>query len=305
VHEPEGYVCPFCRIAAGHLPDRVVHRTEDVMVLVNIKWWPNNRGGLLVVPVEHHENVYELPPDLGMPIQWAIRQSATALKSAFGCDGVSTRQHNEPAGNQDVWHHHTHVFPRYFGDRLYDLQGDLIPLEEVNEVAALLREHWPAYEPWQYQTGKPSAAGVILYDEAGRILIVEPTYRDTWGIPGGAIERHESPLDAARRETLEEIGLDVEPGRLLSVDHRPTEPTDSYHFIFDGPVLTRAEINAIRLPPEEIRSYRFVTLDEALPLLHPPLGKRIAAGLASPGIYLQNGSGNATTMPAQAPRHIK
>lgn len=35
-------------------------------------------------------------------------------------DGTSTRQHNEPAGYQDVWHLHVHVFPRYDGDRLYE-----------------------------------------------------------------------------------------------------------------------------------------------------------------------------------------
>lgn len=39
---------------------------------------------------------------------------------AVGCDGTSTRQHNEPAGSQDVWHLHVPVFPRYEGDRLYE-----------------------------------------------------------------------------------------------------------------------------------------------------------------------------------------
>jgi histidine triad (HIT) family protein len=287
-HQPPDYDCPFCRIARGHLAERVVHRTEDVLVLVNIKWWPNNRGGLLVVPVEHHENVFDLPPDLGLPIQWAVRAAAKALKSAFGCDGISTRQHNEPAGNQDVWHHHTHVFPRWFGDRLYDLQGDLVPLEEVFEVAALLRQHWPEWEPWYGVPGKAGGAGLVVRDELGRMLIVEPTYRDTWNVPGGAIERRESPRAAAKREALEEIGLDIEPGVLLCVDHRSSEP-DAVHYIFDGGVLTAGEIDAIRLPPDELRSFRFVELDEALRLLAPPLGKRIAAGLADPGVYLEEG----------------
>jgi len=291
VHEPDGYDCPFCRIANGHLPGRVVHRTEDVMVLVNIKWWPNNPGGLLVVPVEHHENAYDLPPDLGMSIQWAIRASAKALKSAFRCDGVSTRQHNEPAGNQDVWHHHTHVFPRYYGDRLYDLQGELVPLEEVERTAALLREHWPAWEPWYGVAGKPGAAGVLLWEDGSRtrFLCVEPTYRDTWGIPGGAVERRESPWQAAKRETLEETGLDIDPGALLCVDHRRTEP-DSMHFVFDGPVLTPSQIAAIRLPEDELRSYRFLTVDDARSLLNPNLWTRIVAGLARPGVYLEEGS---------------
>ncbi|HUQ38677.1 MAG TPA: HIT family protein [Acidimicrobiales bacterium] len=141
-HEPEGYECPFCAIAAGDLPGRVVHRDDDVMVIVNIKWWPNNRGGCMVIPVAHHENIYDLPPELGAPIQRAARNTAVALKAALGCDGVSTRQHNEPAGNQDVWHYHLHVFPRYPGDRLYKERGEVVPMEDVDRVAALLREHY-------------------------------------------------------------------------------------------------------------------------------------------------------------------
>jgi len=49
----------------------------------------------------------------------SAQRLARALKSEYGCDGTSTRQHNEPGGGQDVWHFHVHVFPRYAGDRLY------------------------------------------------------------------------------------------------------------------------------------------------------------------------------------------
>ena len=38
----------------------------------------------------------------------------------YDCAGTSTRQHNEPAGYQDAWHYHVHVFPRYPGDNLYN-----------------------------------------------------------------------------------------------------------------------------------------------------------------------------------------
>jgi len=41
------------------------------------------------------------------------------MKSSYKCDGISMRQHNEPAGNQDIWHYHLQVFPRYEGDNLY------------------------------------------------------------------------------------------------------------------------------------------------------------------------------------------
>lgn len=42
------------------------------------------------------------------------------MKASYSCDGISTRQHNEPAGNQDVWHYHQHIFPRYINDKLYE-----------------------------------------------------------------------------------------------------------------------------------------------------------------------------------------
>lgn len=125
-HAPPRYACPFCRLAAGiedeHVWSRasdVVYRDGHVLAFVAAAQWPNNPGHVLIVPVAHHENLYDLPDDLGARVHAVSRRVALALKGAFGCDGVSTRQHNEPAGNQDVWHYHLHVFPRWHGDGLY------------------------------------------------------------------------------------------------------------------------------------------------------------------------------------------
>ena len=107
------------------------------------KWWPRNPGAVLVIPNDHYENIYDLPVELGTPIQRAVRSSAIAMKTAFGCDGVSTRQHNEPDGNQDVWHYHVHVFPRWMDDRLYGSSGGLADADELHRRAELLRQAWP------------------------------------------------------------------------------------------------------------------------------------------------------------------
>ena len=146
-HEPDGYECPFCLVLAtgrSALPVEIVHRDDDVAVAVNPRWWPNNPGACLVVPVAHHENLYDLPDELGTPLQRAARCTAIAMKAAFGCDGVSTRQHNEPAGNQDVWHYHLHVFPRWEGDELYSsARPDWAPADAMAERARQLRAAWP------------------------------------------------------------------------------------------------------------------------------------------------------------------
>lgn len=146
-HAPSDYDCPFCRIVGGEpsertTPEHVVHQDERVTVFMNPRWWENNRGNVLVVPNEHFENLYELPPEYGTPILGAARDAALAMKSAFECDGVSTRQHNEPAGNQEVWHYHLHVFPRWEGDNLYCSHGYWAPADELMEMTGRLTAAW-------------------------------------------------------------------------------------------------------------------------------------------------------------------
>jgi ADP-ribose pyrophosphatase YjhB (NUDIX family) len=74
--------------------------------------------------------------------------------------------------------------------------------------------------------GKHMAAGVLFRDRANRVLLVEPSYKPNWEIPGGVVEADESPWAAASRELAEELGWDGPVGRLLVVDHvRPQGPT--------------------------------------------------------------------------------
>jgi len=125
-HQPSDYVCPFCRLVAGgederrvNTQDDIVRRTELVTAFISPRWWPNNHGHVLIVPNAHHENLYDLPPRIGHAVHDVVREVAIAVRSTYGCDGTSVRQHNEPAGNQDAWHYHVHVFPRHAGDDLY------------------------------------------------------------------------------------------------------------------------------------------------------------------------------------------
>lgn len=127
-HAPADYACPFCEVVAGAdnpypftKQADVVYRGAQATAFVTVDWWPNNPGHAVVIPNRHIENMYTLTPDIAVHVHEAARQVALAMKTAFGCDGVSTRQHNEPAGNQHVWHYHLHVVPRFTGDNLYNL----------------------------------------------------------------------------------------------------------------------------------------------------------------------------------------
>ncbi|MFF4604839.1 NUDIX domain-containing protein [Streptomyces sp. NPDC001339] len=136
-----------------------------------------------------------------------------------------------------------------------------------------------------YIAGLPrvlAGAGAIFRDADGRVLLVEPNYRDAWNLPGGTVESDtgESPRQAARRETAEEIGLDIELGALLAVDWvRGEERPPLVSYLFDGGVLAPEQLAAIRLQEEELLSWRMVHWDEAQTLLDREMALRIGAAL--------------------------
>ena len=147
-----------------------------------------------------------------------------------------------------------------------------------------------------YQQSLPKkriSAGCLFFDKSQRLLIVKPTYKEGWEIPGGAVVANESPLAACIREVTEELGLQRRPLRLLSVDFtgETKQRTESLSFIFDGGVLSDEEIAAIRLPEEELSEYRLLAAVEALTLLNRRLRRRVrrclAARLAGTTLYLE------------------
>jgi len=145
-HEPADYDCPVCQIVRGEdneapwaSQDDVVYRDDLTTAWVNARFWGRNEGHVVVVPNEHFENMFDLPSRLAAPIHDTARRVATAFMETYGCDGVSTRQHNAPAGNQDAWHYHVHVFPRYEGDGLYGAQRRHSTPAERAPYAAKLR----------------------------------------------------------------------------------------------------------------------------------------------------------------------
>jgi 8-oxo-dGTP pyrophosphatase MutT (NUDIX family) len=128
---------------------------------------------------------------------------------------------------------------------------------------------------------KQMAAGLLFRDRTGRVLLVEPSYKPNWEIPGGAVEADEAPWAAAARELGEELSLDRPPGRLLVVDYvRPRDSRpEGLRFIFDGALLTDAEVAAMAVPNEEILSASFHTLAEARGKVKPVLADRLEAAI--------------------------
>jgi 8-oxo-dGTP diphosphatase len=149
---------------------------------------------------------------------------------------------------------------------------------------------------------KRMAATAFFRDEDGRVLIVNPVYKAAWDLPGGAAEADESPHAACRREVAEELGLDYPPGRLLAVDWVPARTIgpdqtllpDGVIIVYDGGVLSPAEVKQIVLADGELAGFEFVTADEAAGLVTPLVARRIVACLeaceAGTVAALENGS---------------
>lgn len=139
----------------------------------------------------------------------------------------------------------------------------------------------------------PASAGAMITDPANRLLILKPTYKKGWTLPGGQIDPGgESPWETCKRETLEECGIVVQHGRLACVDFLRPKPgrPGGVRFLFDCGTADEVAIAGIKLQPEEISEHRFVELADALALLSGPLRRRVSRATVSPGLhYLEEG----------------
>ncbi|GAB3480143.1 NUDIX domain-containing protein [Amycolatopsis cihanbeyliensis] len=132
------------------------------------------------------------------------------------------------------------------------------------------------------------AAGVIFTDHQDRVLLVRPTYKDYWDIPGGYVTRGESPRHAAVREVREELGLDVRIGRMLAVDWAPAaDEGDKLLFLFTARLPSDAVFS---FEDGEIAEARYVNIDELEEFTIDRLCRRIRSAVESPAhTYLEHG----------------
>ncbi|RCG20990.1 NUDIX hydrolase [Sphaerisporangium album] len=145
------------------------------------------------------------------------------------------------------------------------------------------------------QPRKRVSADVILRDDAGRILLVDPKYKPDWDLPGGMAEANEPPADTARRELREELGCSVKVGALLCVDWQsPHGPWDDLlAFVFDGGTLSSRDIDALYLADQELAAYEFCSIEQARQRLRPYMTRRLTNALEALTTgqfrYLQDG----------------
>ncbi len=146
-------------------------------------------------------------------------------------------------------------------------------------------------------TGPVTASGALLFDAAGRVLLVEPTYKPGFEFPGGMAQPGESPWETCVREVQEELGVTApRPLRLLVADWASpgVGRVGGMRWLFDGGVMSPGQISSIRLPADELRSFVFVTVGAAADLLPRDRMRRLEAAMAvrrcGRAVYLHDGA---------------
>lgn len=156
----------------------------------------------------------------------------------------------------------------------------LSPRQTAERIAGVLADEAAPLDIVQTPepTGETVAAGVLLFDEDDRVLLVDPTYKPGWEFPGGVVEAGEAPARAGVREVAEELGLELaEVPRLLVVDWEPPVPPGfgGLRLLFDGGRLQRGRAVDLLLPAAELRGWSFADEAEAERMLPPVRFRRL------------------------------
>jgi histidine triad (HIT) family protein len=127
----------FAKILRGEIPSHRVYEDDAVVAFMDVM--PQGAGHTLVVPKAPSRNLLDADPSTLGPLFTVVKQVALAVKKAFGADGVTVLQFNEPASGQTVYHLHVHVIPRFEGIALKPHTGQMEKPEVLAENAAKIR----------------------------------------------------------------------------------------------------------------------------------------------------------------------
>lgn len=124
--------CIFCKIVSGEVPSLKIYEDEFTFAFLDIH--PINRGHTLVVPKEHHQNIYTIPQLVFQHVMDTVRILAPKIKQAVAADGINIGINNEAAAGQLVFHLHAHIIPRFNDDGHAHWHGNPYQTGEIETI---------------------------------------------------------------------------------------------------------------------------------------------------------------------------
>jgi histidine triad (HIT) family protein len=132
--------CVFCKIVRKQVSASLVYEDENVLAFLDIR--PLNEGHTLVIPKEHYATIFEVPEELVAHLHRIVKRVALAVRDITKADGISIIQQNGKAADQEVFHLHVHVIPRFEGQKLMRFgQISEADREKLNQIAANIKRH--------------------------------------------------------------------------------------------------------------------------------------------------------------------
>lgn len=106
--------CIFCKLANHVFDTNIIYEDDDFTVILDAG--PATKGHALVLPKEHHADLYDMPDELLSKAAVLAKKTVTALTGTLHPDGYNIVQNNGAAAGQTVFHFHIHLIPRYKDD---------------------------------------------------------------------------------------------------------------------------------------------------------------------------------------------
>lgn len=103
--------CIFCKIIQGELPSAKIYEDEHVYAFLDLS--QVSKGHTLVIPKVHTRNIYDTPANVAKELFTHVPAIANAIKKAYNPIGMNILNNNEKAANQEVFHLHFHLIPKY------------------------------------------------------------------------------------------------------------------------------------------------------------------------------------------------
>jgi histidine triad (HIT) family protein len=106
--------CIFCKIVKGEAPSWKVYEDERVYAFLDIN--PVNEYHTLVIPKNHSVNIFDIAEEDLQAVASVIKQLAGLYQDKLGIQNLQIVNSSGREAQQDVFHIHFHIVPRFAGD---------------------------------------------------------------------------------------------------------------------------------------------------------------------------------------------